>query len=329
MLSIFELFKIGIGPSSSHTVGPMRAANLFIEKLEKVNLLAHTGSLRVELFGSLALTGKGHGTDKAVILGLEGNKADTIDADAIDSILQRITDSGTIQLSSTHTIPFDEKVHLQFLQNKSLKYHPNGMKFYAYDSKDTEILQQTYYSVGGGFVVTSEDAAKDKIDHNKHSVPFQFSSFSQLRQICTANNLTVHDVVMANETISISRETVFQQALKIWDVMQECVRRGFRQEGVLPGGLSVKRRAPRLYREYTKSPERGLQDPLSVLDWINLYALAVNEENAAGGRIVTAPTNGAAGIVPAVMHYYSRFIPRSDDEDRAISAYSRRYWHTL
>ncbi|KAA3657440.1 MAG: L-serine ammonia-lyase, partial [Calditrichaeota bacterium] len=314
MLSIFELFKIGIGPSSSHTVGPMRAANLFIAQLEAANLLDQTHSITVQLYGSLALTGKGHGTDKAILLGLEGNRADSIDPDKIDEIVQRILDSGKIQLNPRITIDFDEMRQLLFLQKETLPYHPNGMTFFAHDNKDIKLLQQTYYSVGGGFVVTAEDAARDKIDINKRDYPFQFSTFAQIRQISRTENLSIDEIVMSNETVNKSRDEVSQQVLYVWHVMQECVKRGFRQEGQLPGGLKVSRRAPRLYREYTKSPEKGLQDPLSVLDWINLYALAVNEENAAGGRVVTAPTNGAAGIVPAVMHYYSRFIPGANDD---------------
>ncbi|KAA3616144.1 MAG: L-serine ammonia-lyase [Calditrichaeota bacterium] len=314
MISIFELFKIGIGPSSSHTVGPMHAAGLFVKELKLSDRLTRTNEITINLYGSLALTGKGHGTDKAILLGLEGNKPDSIIPDEIDSIINHIRENECIRLSPHKSIQFIEKKHLNFLQQESLQYHPNGLIFTALDAHGREILQKTYYSVGGGFVVSDEDAARDQIDHNKIKFPFQFSSAAELQKICRKESLSIYEIVMKNETISATMDEVFQHTLKIWDVMQDCVKRGFRQEGILPGGLNVKRRAPRLYREYTGSPEKGLQDPLSVIDWINLYALAVNEENAAGGRVVTAPTNGAAGIIPSVMHYYARFVPAANDD---------------
>lgn len=313
MISIFELFKVGIGPSSSHTVGPMKAANCFIEELKSRQFFESTFKIQVNLYGSLALTGKGHGTDKALLLGLESNEPDRVEPDFIESRVGEISSEKKLKLSESHSINFDPHTDLIFLSREVLPHHSNGMKFFAFDVSDNLLFEKVYYSVGGGFVVDEKEAAKDQITQSIPTVPFPFKSGQDLLRLGKANNLTIAEIIRKNENKAFSDEHIDQQLLHIWQVMQNCVRRGFNITGELPGGLRVKRRASRLYRQYTETPEKGLQDPLSVMDWINLYALAVNEENAAGGRVVTAPTNGAAGIIPAVLHYYARFIPHANE----------------
>ena len=312
-LSVFDLFKIGIGPSSSHTVGPMRAAARFAEGLRRDGLLARTDSVKAELYGSLGATGKGHGSDKAVLLGLEGEHPDTIDTESIPAHLQAIRDSGRLRLLGEHEIGFVEKQHLAMIR-KPLPYHPNGMIFRAFDEAGLQIRSREYYSVGGGFVVDEDAAGHDRIVEDSTVLPYPFRTAKELLAHCSEQHLSVSQMMLANEAALRPETETREGLLRIWQVMQDCVEAGCRHEGILPGGLKVKRRAPALYRQLSRHPEASLRDALSVLDWVNLYALAVNEENAYGGRVVTAPTNGAAGIVPAVLHYYMRFVPGANED---------------
>jgi len=312
-LSVFDLFKIGIGPSSSHTVGPMRAAARFAEGLRRDGLLASTVSVKAELYGSLGATGKGHGSDKAVLLGLEGEHPDTVDTESIPARLQAIRSSGQLHLLGEHQIAFVEKQHLAMIR-KPLAYHPNGMIFRAFDAAGLQIRSREYYSVGGGFVVDQDAAGQDRIVEDSTVLTYPFTTAKALLGHCTAQHLSVSQVMLANEAAWRPEAETRAGLLRIWQVMQDCVEAGYRHEGILPGGLKVKRRAPALYRQLSQHPEANLRDALSVLDWVNLYALAVNEENAYGGRVVTAPTNGAAGIVPAVLHYYMRFVPGASED---------------
>lgn len=314
-VSVFDLFKIGIGPSSSHTVGPMRAAARFVTRwLDERNVLDQTTRIRVELFGSLALTGRGHGTDKAVLCGLEGEWPDHIDPDVIPEKLSRIRNTKRIRLLDKHEIDFDEKVDLIFNKRQKLPYHSNGMRFAAFDANGDELASRDYYSVGGGFVVNHDEAADDRIVADTTVVPYPFNSGDELLARCEESGLSIAGVILANEQVWRSEKEIREGLMTLWKAMQDCVARGMRETGVLPGGLKVARRAPAMAAELRDRPEQALRDPLTILDWVNLYALAVNEENAAGGRVVTAPTNGAAGIMPAVMHYYSRFCPKADEQ---------------
>ncbi len=309
-LSVFDLFKIGIGPSSSHTVGPMRAAARFAEGLRREGLLEATASVKVELYGSLGATGKGHGSDKAVLLGLEGEQPDTVDTAAIPARLDAIRSSGELRLLGERPIRFVEKEHLALIR-KPLAYHPNGMIFRAFDAAGLQVRSREYYSVGGGFVVDDEAAGLDRIVEDRTPLAFPFKTARQLLDHCVREGLSISQLMAENERPGAPSRTGL---LRIWQVMQDCVEAGCRNEGIMPGGLKVRRRAAALHRQLCQRPEAGLRDALSVLDWVNLYALAVNEENASGGRVVTAPTNGAAGIIPAVLHYYARFIPGADDD---------------
>ncbi len=313
-VSVFDLFKIGIGPSSSHTVGPMRAACRFAGRLEERELLTRCVRLRGELFGSLAHTGRGHGTDKAVLLGFEGSEPDQCDPDLIPETLERIRAGKRLNLLGKHEIRFDEKTDLVFNKRQKLPYHSNGMRFTAYDERDDVLFTRDYYSVGGGFVVNHDEAAADRIVPDATPMPYPFASGDELLARCAESGQTIAQLVFQNELAWRSEAEIRGGLMTLWQAMQDCVSRGLREGGVLPGGLKVVRRAPAMQRELTARPEANLRDPLTILDWVNLYALAVNEENAAGGRVVTAPTNGAAGIVPAVLHYYSRFSPGANDE---------------
>jgi len=311
-VSVFDLFKIGIGPSSSHTVGPMRAARLFAQRLAHDGQLERTARVRAELYGSLGATGKGHGSDKAVLLGLAGHEPDSIDVDAIPSLLSAMRTSHRLQLAGTREIAFDEKADLVFNRKESLPFHANGMRLQAFAADGAEIVARSYYSVGGGFVV-SDDIAADGTRHRQIApdttvLPLPFHSAAELLELTQREGISIAELMRRNERHWRSDEEIDAGLLGIWRVMQACVERGLRTDGVLPGGFKVKRRAPDLHRQLCRNPEAALRDPLQVLDWVNLYALAVNEENAAGGRVVTAPTNGAAGIVPAVLHYYTRFV---------------------
>ena len=314
-VSVFDIFKIGIGPSSSHTVGPMRAARIFTSALAHQGLLDACARVEVKLYGSLGSTGKGHGTDKAVLLGLEGHDPESVDVEAIPALLEAIRSTGLLRVGGVHPVAFKEKDHLAFYRRETLPFHPNGMRCIAYDADGAELLNRCYYSVGGGFIVSDEVAA----DGNKQKVlapdttvlPYPFHSGDELLARCKANGISIAELMRRNEQHWRTDADIDAGLQKIWTVMQACVVRGCRTQGVLPGGFKVKRRAADLYTKLCANPELALRDPLQVLDWVNLYALAVNEENAAGGRVVTAPTNGAAGIVPAVLHYYVRFVATS------------------
>jgi L-serine dehydratase len=316
-VSVFDLFKIGIGPSSSHTVGPMRAARLFALRLVHAALLERTARVQVQLYGSLGATGKGHGSDKAVILGLLGHEPDSVEVEAIPALLARVRGSGRLSLLGRHEIAFAEKSDLKCHRRETLPFHANGMRCTAFDERGDEIESRCYYSVGGGFVVSDEvaaDGARHKaIAPDTTVLPLPFHSGEELLQRCRETGLTIAGVMRVNEGHWRPDAEIDAGLLRIWRVMQDCVERGCRTDGTLPGGFKVKRRAKALRESLTAQPEQALRDPLQVLDWVNLYALAVNEENAAGGRVVTAPTNGAAGIVPAVLHYYTRFVPGASD----------------
>ncbi|AKS43166.1 L-serine ammonia-lyase [Wenzhouxiangella marina] len=310
-VSIFDLFKIGIGPSSSHTVGPMRAACIFLDRLADAGVFDRVERVRVDLFGSLGHTGRGHGTDRAVLLGLEGEQPDKVDPDHIEPRIAQIGETGRLRLASQRDIPIDLRQDLIFHKRQTLPYHPNGMRFTVYDGDGEVLLERDYYSVGGGFVVNADDAAADRIMPDTTALKYPFSSGDELLAICEAEGLRISDVMLANEQAWRSEDEVREGILALWQAMKDCVQRGLEQTGHLPGGLKVLRRAPTLFR---KLKHRSEKDNLDQLDWINLYALAVNEENAAGGRVVTAPTNGAAGIIPAVLHYYRRFVSGADEE---------------
>jgi L-serine dehydratase len=309
--SLFELFKIGIGPSSSHTMGPMRAALRFVNELHAKEI----ASLRVDLYGSLALTGQGHGTDRAILLGLSGYTPQDINPDAVDGILSAIRNSGRLELPGKHSVPFEEKRDLLFHRDQmypeaGVVTHPNGMRFSAFDNDHRLLLERVYFSIGGGFIVGDKEAAQTQEPRN---VPYPFLTAEELLEQASTANLTIAQLMMANECAlqAQTEEQVRRRILEIWQVMRECTRRGMQSEGILPGGLKVRRRAKKL-AERLRS--KGHRDPLTQLDWINVYAMAVNEENAAGGRVVTAPTNGAAGVVPAVAHYYLEFVDGADEE---------------
>ncbi|WP_430421263.1 L-serine ammonia-lyase [Methylibium petroleiphilum] len=316
-VSVFDLFKIGIGPSSSHTVGPMRAAKLFVQRLAHEGLLERTARVVSELYGSLGATGKGHGSDKAVLLGLIGEDPDSVDVDAIPTRLAALREHRRLALLGQHEIDFDEARDLLFRRRQSLPFHPNGLRFTAYDAGGSELANRCYYSVGGGFVLSDEVAAdgsrQQKVVPDATVLPHPYRSGDELLRLTRELGCSIAEVMRRNERHWRSDAEIDAGLLRIWRVMQACVERGLRTEGVLPGGYQVKRRAARLYRDLTADPTAAFSDPLQVLDWVNLYALAVNEENAAGGRVVTAPTNGAAGIVPAVLHYYARFVRDASD----------------
>jgi L-serine dehydratase len=290
----------------------MRAARMFVTGLAQDGLLEAVGQVKAELFGSLGATGHGHGSDKAVLLGLEGEAPETVDTATVEDRVTRIRATECLMLLGEHEIRFDERKHLILHRRRTLPFHPNGMQFVAYDATGRELGARTYYSVGGGFVVDERAAGADRITPDDTPVAHPFRTGAQLLGHCRATGLPVSAVMLANEQAWRSETEVRAGLLRIWEVMQACVRRGCEQEGVLPGGLKVRRRAPELYRALTADPYTT--DPLRVMDWVNLFALAVNEENAAGGRVVTAPTNGAAGIVPAVLHYYTRFVPGATED---------------
>ena len=320
-VSVFDLFKIGIGPSSSHTVGPMRAARMFALRLEHDGLLGATARVRAQLYGSLGATGKGHGSDKAVLLGLAGHEPDTVDVDAIPALLQAIRGERGLRLLGTQPIAFVEKTDLVFHRRESLPFHANGMRFCAFDAAGAELANRVYYSVGGGFVVSDELAhdgsLRKVVAPDVTALPFPFRSGAELLALTEREGCSIAELMRRNERSfgksGRSDAEIDAELMKIWGVMQACVARGCKTAGTLPGGFKVRRRAAELHRQLCSNPEAALRDPLQVLDWVNLYALAVNEENAAGGRVVTAPTNGAAGIVPAVLHYYVRFVPGATD----------------
>jgi L-serine dehydratase len=308
-LSVFDIFKIGIGPSSSHTMGPMNAARSFAELLAARGLLARTAHVSAQLYGSLALTGRGHCTDRAVLLGLEGASPDTLDSAMVEPALQRIRTEGRLRLMGSHEIAFDEALNLLFHTDQVLPGHSNGMRFTAQDAALAVLAREEYYSIGGGFIVQA--GVPPGSGDARALPPYEFDSAARLLELARQGGLEIHELMLARERTWYPEAEIRGRLLRIWRVMQDCVRRGFEAHGLLPGVLGVRRRAPKLYRKLMSSDP---QSPMHALDWVNVFALAVNEENAAGGQVVTAPTNGAAGIVPAVLHYYRQFEPGSDDE---------------
>jgi L-serine dehydratase len=310
LLSVFDIFKIGIGPSSSHTVGPMNAARAFALDLEERGLLARTAKVAIQLYGSLALTGHGHGTDRALLMGLEGNSPDKVDPDHIEASMQRIRSTARLNVLGQHEISFDEPLDLLYLRNQVLPGHSNGMRFSALDASGRVLQQEEFYSIGGGFIVRGGETGAMPAEPAA-AVPHPFGSGADLLRIARERGLELFEIMLANERTWRSDDEIRARLLRIWRVMQDCVERGFNAQGLLPGVLKVRRRAPRLYRMLTSEGARG---GLDVMDWVNAFALAVNEENAAGGRVVTAPTNGAAGIVPAVLHYYCRFEAGAEED---------------
>ncbi|MDX6329039.1 MAG: L-serine dehydratase [Streptomycetaceae bacterium] len=314
-ISVFDLFSIGIGPSSSHTVGPMRAARMFARRLKNEGALAHTSSVRAELFGSLGATGHGHGTPKAVLLGLAGNSPRTVDVETADDQVARIRSTGRLSLLGDHEIRFSADTDLILHRRRSLPYHANGMTLFAYDSAGVPLLEKTYYSVGGGFVVDEdalgrEGAGEDRIKLDDTVLRHPFRTGDELLRLSRDTGLSVSALMLENEKAWRTEAEIRDGLLEIWSVMQDCVSRGLAREGILPGGLKVRRRAANTARQL-----RAEGDALPrAMEWVTLYAMAVNEENAAGGRVVTAPTNGAAGIIPAVLHYFMNFIPGADED---------------
>ena len=309
-LSVFDIFKIGIGPSSSHTMGPMRAAREFALDLKNGGLLGKTRQVIIRLYGSLALTGLGHGTDRAILLGLEGALPETVDPDSFEPTVKRIRSTGRINLLGEHDTVFDEPMQLLFMRTERLPHHSNGMRFSAIGEGGAVLKEENFYSIGGGFITREGETEASAAVHALP--PYPFESGDQLLELSREHGLELFELVLANERTWRTDAQIRAGLLRIWQVMQACVERGFRQTGVLPGVLKVRRRAPKLYRVLTEGS--GATNPLEVMDWVNAWALAVNEENAAGGRVVTAPTNGAAGIVPAVLHYYRRFEAGANDD---------------
>ncbi|MDX7717646.1 L-serine ammonia-lyase [Aeromonas caviae] len=316
MISVFDMFSIGIGPSSSHTVGPMRAACAFIQTLKANELLSRTGRVVVECYGSLGQTGKGHGTGKAIILGLAGFEPESVDIEAIPAFLAQVEQTQTLCLGGEQPSEFPRIGAILFNRRKTLPAHSNGMTLRAYEG-DTLVFEQTYYSIGGGFIIEESHFANAREEAARfdaaHPIPYPFESGAELLAQCQESGLSISGLMLANEKVFRSEAEIKAGLRKIWQAMQGCVERGCKSEGVLPGGLKVKRRAPALYRQLCGETNFN-KDPLMVMEWVDLFALAVNEENAAGGRVVTAPTNGAAGIIPAVLHYYDRFVRKVDDE---------------
>ncbi|MFE9837484.1 L-serine ammonia-lyase [Streptomyces sp. NPDC005551] len=309
-ISVFDLFSIGIGPSSSHTVGPMRAARMFAHRLRNEELLTPTASIRAELYGSLGATGHGHGTLKAVLLGLEGASPRTVDVEGADERVEAIRTGGRLVLLGEHEIAFSFDDDLVLHRRKALPYHANGMTLWAYDAEGKELLSKTYYSVGGGFVVDEDAVGEDRIKLDDTVLKYPFRTGDELLRLTKETGLSISALMLENERAWRTEEEIREGLLEIWRVMQACVSRGMSREGILPGGLKVRRRAAVSARQLRAEGDA----PAYAMEWITLYAMAVNEENAAGGRVVTAPTNGAAGIIPAVLHYYVNFVPGADEE---------------
>ncbi|UIJ46741.1 L-serine ammonia-lyase [Sphingomonas cannabina] len=306
-VSLFELFKIGVGPSSSHTMGPMTAACRFIALLHERGVLERVQRVTVALYGSLALTGFGHATDTATIVGLHGIDPESADPDAVPGLIEQVRSSGQLMLGGTHAIAFDERQDILWLGREQLPFHPNGMHFDARDADGTSLLARTYYSIGGGFVLDEEQARANQPEEDRVDLPYPFRTAAELLDMADAQGLTIAEIALANEDAHRPREETLAGIDRIAAAMDGCIDRGLAQRGELPGGLKVGRRAPQLRASLLDRAERLAADPLATLDWINLWAIAVNEENAAGGKVVTSPTNGAAGIIPAVLRYYDRF----------------------
>ena len=313
-ISVFELFTIGIGPSSSHTVGPMKAAYRFADSLRTRDLLTATTAIKTELYGSLGATGKGHGSDKAVMLGLEGETPEKVDTDGVAARLDAIRTSGFLTVLGEHPITFNEKRHLVMHRRKSLPFHPNGMRFTALADGGQVLATAVFYSVGGGFVVDESATDGNWLGPDTTAQPYPFTTGAELLDLCGQHDLSISQLMMENEKAWAPESEIRERLLAIWCAMQACVNKGCENDGILPGGMKVRRRAASLYRQLSNQAPDAQDDPLHVMDWVNLYALAVNEENAAGGRVVTAPTNGAAGIIPAVLHYYRNHRKGADDD---------------
>ncbi len=311
-LSVLDLFTVGIGPSSSHTVGPMRAAKRFAEGLNRDGELTDVVRVEVELFGSLGATGRGHGSDKAVVLGLQGQDPETVDSATADDQVAAAALDAELILAGLHRIDFNYDQDVVLHRRKSLPAHPNGMTFRAMNHAGDVVRERTYYSVGGGFVVDEEAVGADRVVMDETVLPYPFGTADELLEMCARDGKSISEIMLANEMVWHTEEELRAKLLNIWSVMQECVANGCAAEGILPGGLKVTRRAPGLFR--TLQAPANEADPLRAMEWVNLFALAVNEENAAGGRVVTAPTNGAAGIIPAVLHYYKKFVPGANDD---------------
>ncbi|WP_407314751.1 L-serine ammonia-lyase [Pseudomonas sp. nanlin1] len=305
-ISVFDLFKIGIGPSSSHTVGPMRAAALFVQGLRERGELGQVKRVEVQLYGSLAATGIGHGSDNAVIMGLMGEWPDAVDPSSIGLHIATLRETDTLHLAGEREVPFHWARDMRLL-DENLPYHPNALTLVA-EGEGGELHRDTYYSVGGGFVVDAAQAASGVLDADTTVLPYDFDSAAQLLELCERHNLRVAELMMENEKVWRPEAEIRAGLMTLWQAMQACVEQGLKHEGVLPGGLNVRRRAARLHRSLLElNKPNVIGSTLSAMEWVNLFALAVNEENAAGGRMVTAPTNGAAGIIPAVLHYYMKF----------------------
>ena len=313
-ISAFDLFKVGIGPSSSHTVGPMLASRQFAEGLKQSGRLVEVSRVKSEMYGSLGATGKGHGTPKAVLMGLEGEQPDLIDVPSIAGRVAAIRENGHLSLMGEHSIAYNHDRDFTLHRRKALPFHPNGMIFTAFDAAGVEISKRTFFSVGGGFVVDNSVSDQDCIVEDTRSLTYPFDSADQLLALCEEYGLSISQLMLENEKAWRSEQETRDGLLNLWSVMQDCVKNGIANGGILPGGLNVPRRARELHQKLLRHPEAAMSDPLSILDWVTLYALAVNEENAAGGRVVTAPTNGAAGIIPAVLHYFVRFVPSASDD---------------
>lgn len=314
-VSVFDLFKVGIGPSSSHTVGPMLAAAMFVEHLEQNNLIAQVARIEVQLYGSLSATGRGHGTDKAIVCGLMGQRPETVDPTRIDPSVELLQQTGCLRLQDRDEIAFDWERDMQFL-NQNLPYHPNAMRLTAYGADQSTIYHNTYYSIGGGFVIDETEATADASLVPNITVPYNFDSAEELLELCQQHRMSISELMMENEKVLRSESEIREGILDLWGVMKESIANGLHNEGVLPGGLQVKRRAMMLHKSLIRSTRPNvISSSLGAMDWVNLYALAVNEENAGGGRMVTAPTNGAAGIIPAVLMYFTVFTAHSTAEN--------------
>lgn len=313
MISVFDIYKIGIGPSSSHTVGPMRAATEFLKAADKEVGLSNATSIQVELFGSLGQTGKGHGTGKAVILGLAGESPETVDTTKVDEFLAATEKSQKLALLGEHEVSFPREGAINFHRRKTKPKHANAMELRLYKNDDV-LYKDLYYSIGGGFIVRDADfdeTLEEAIEQSSKPIPYSFDSAAELMNHCREQGMRISSLMLANEKVFRDEADIRKGLVHIWETMDECINTGIRTEGILPGGLKVRRRAPALYQ--CLKNERST-DPMQLMDWVDLFALAVNEENAAGGRVVTAPTNGAAGIIPAVMKYADKFIEKLDEE---------------
>lgn len=306
-ISVFELFKVGVGPSSSHTMGPMTAACQFVRGLEARELTRRVARVTVRLYGSLALTGKGHATDTAIIIGLTGQLPAQVDPDQAALMVATVLSHHFLALPGGTPIPFDPQQDILWAGGTQLPFHPNAVTFAALDAAGGTVAEHTYYSVGGGFVVDEDEARSNSPAQSGPAVPYNYANADELLALCAHDGLTIAELMRANERASRDDAAIDAGLDTLFAVMEGCIDRGIRQGGILPGGLDVPRRAARIHAELLRRQERMLRDPLAVMDWVNLWALAVNEENAAGGRVVTAPTNGAAGIIPAVLRYYDRF----------------------